>query len=147
MGDWTNGGNVSALVTVRRERRIDALPTKTADIEQDQIDYVDLDVPAGAGKAVFELSWLQNWGRYPTSDLDLVLIAPEGNIIISGATANSPERVEIGNPAAGRWTAAIIGFTIHGNRGHDVTSTGDSPQKDAYTFLAEVDGRRLKEVR
>jgi hypothetical protein len=144
-GDWTNGGTVSALVSVTRQRRPGGPPTSGVNIEQDQIDFVEVDVPAGAGSAVFELTWLQNWARYPTNDLELVLIDPAGNLNFGGATANSPERVEIANPAPGRWTAAIIGFTIYGNRGHDPDD--DGPRKDVYTFFAEADGTRLKHVR
>jgi hypothetical protein len=40
-------------------------------------------VPAGTQQAVFELSWLQNWARYPTNDLDLVLVSPAGTVIQS----------------------------------------------------------------
>jgi hypothetical protein len=145
-GDWTNGGQVSAFVTITRERESDGPPTSTAIIEQDETDLVEVDVPAGTQQAVFELSWLQNWARYPTNDLDLVLVSPTGTVIQSGATLNSPERVTINNPAAGRWTAAIIGFTVHGNRGFDKHDGDDRPQKDVYTFRAEADGTRLIEV-
>ena len=140
-------GSVSALVTITRERRFDGLPTSVAIIEQDETDFVEVDVPAGASKAVFELAWAQNWGRYPTNDLDLVLLDPAGNAIETGATFNSPERVEIANPAAGRWAAVIVGFTIHGHRGHEGHAGDDGPQKDIYTFRAEADGKRLKQVR
>ena len=140
-GDWTNGGEVSAFVTITRERESDGPPTSTAVIEQDETDLVEVDVPAGTQQAVFELSWLQNWARYPTNDLDLVLISPAGTVIQSGATLNSPERVTINNPAAGRWTAAIIGFTVHGNRGRD-----DDPKTDVYTFRADADGTLLTPV-
>jgi hypothetical protein len=146
-GDSTNGGNVSARVTVTRERRFGGLPTSVATIEQDEIDFIEVDVPAGASKAVFELAWLQNWARYPTNDLELVLQDPAGNVIESGATANSPERVEINNPTAGRWTAEIIGFTVFGHRGHEKHSDDDGSRKDVYLFRAEADGKRLKEVR
>ena len=145
-GDWTNGGRVSAMVTVTRQRKFEGLPTSVSIIEQDETDFVEVDVPAGAASALFELTWLQNWARYPTNDLDLVLVDPAGNVSFDGATVNSPERIEIANPAAGRWTAAIIGFTIHENgafaRGRD-----DGPQKDVYTFRAEADGKRLRAVK
>ena len=72
-GDWTNAGRVSAVVTITRERNFDGLPTTAAIIEQDEIDFVEVDVPAGASAAVFELAWKQNWARYPTNDLDHVL--------------------------------------------------------------------------
>jgi subtilisin family serine protease len=147
MGDWTNGGNVSARLNVTRHRRFDGLPTSFSIIEQDEIDFVEVYVPAGTGKAIFELAWLQNWARYPTNDLDLVLFDPSGNQIVTGATANSPERVEIDNPEPGRWEAAIIGFTIHENRGHDDREGGEGSRKDVYTFRAEADGKRLTEVR
>ena len=147
MGDWVNAGTVSALVTVTRQPRSDGPPTSTANIEQDEIRYVPVDVPAGVSKAVFELQWLQNWGRYPTNDLDLVLFDPAGRLNATGASLNSPERVEVTNPAAGRWTAAIVGFTIHGNRGHGLVPDGDGPQSDVYTFTAQADGKRLKEAR
>jgi subtilisin family serine protease len=143
-GDWTNGGTVSATVTITRKLKFDGLPTALAVIDQDEIDFVDVDVPAGAAQAVFELAWQQNWSRYPTNDLDLVLFDPSGNVNESGATLNSPERVEIEKPAAGRWRAAIIGFTIHGLR--DRHNELDGPQKDLYTFRAEADGRRLRKV-
>jgi hypothetical protein len=132
-GDSTNGGRVSATVTITRTRKFDGLPTALSLVEQDEIDFVEVDVPAGASQAVFELAWKQNWGRYPTNDLDLVLIDPAGMVNNSGATISSPERAEIANPMPGRWRAAIIGFTIHG-------------QRDLYSFRAEADGRRLRKV-
>jgi subtilisin family serine protease len=146
-GDYTNGGKVSAMVTVTRERSVSGLPTSVAIIEQDEIDYIEVDVPDGAGEAVFELAWLQNWARYPTNDLDLVLQDPARNFILSGATANSPERVVIAHPPPGRWRAAIVGFTIFGHRGHEKHSDDDGPRKDVYIFRATADGQRLKEVR
>jgi hypothetical protein len=146
-GDWTNGGRVSATVTITRSREFDGLPTSVSIIEQDEIDFIDVDVPGGATQAVFELAWLQNWARYPTNDLDLVLLDPAGNPNLSGATANSPERVAIANPMAGRWQVIVIGFTVHGARGHEGHIKDDGHRKDVYTFRAEADGRRLKQVR
>jgi hypothetical protein len=141
MGDWTNAGTVSARLTVTRHRRLDGLPTKIGKIEQDEIRFVEVDVPSGASRALFEVAWKQNWGRYPTNDVDLVLIDPAGNVNDTGATLNSPERVEIVTPLAGRWTAAIIGFTVWPlpDHGHD-----DPEAEDLFTFRAEADGRRLK---
>jgi hypothetical protein len=146
-GDTTNGGNVTANVTVTRERSLSGLPTSVAIIEQDEIDFVEVDVPADTDQAVFELAWLQNWARYPTNDLELILRDPTGIVIYSGATANSPERVEINNPTPGRWTAAIIGLTVFGHRGHEKHSDDDGQRKDVYTFRAEADGEVLKEVK
>ena len=116
----------------------------------DNIDAVAVRVPASAvpalaaaADAVFEVSWLQSWARYPTNDIDMILIDPLGNEVVDGATANSPERVTIANPTPGRWTAALIGFTVHGTRGHE-DHLGHGPRKDVYAFRAEADGRRLR---
>jgi subtilisin family serine protease len=141
MGDWTNAGLVSARLTVTRRRQLDGLPTKVGTIEQDETRFVEVDVPAGADNAVFEVAWKQNWGRYPTNDIDLLLIDPEGNVDPSGATLNSPERVEIANPTPGRWTAAIMGFTVWPLPNHH---RGDPEAEDLFTFRAEADGRRLR---
>jgi subtilisin family serine protease len=141
MGDWTNAGLISARLTVTRQRRLDGLPTKIGRIEQDEIRFVEVDVPAGASSAVFEVAWKQNWARYPTNDIDMVLIAPDGTVDeISGASADSPERVTIANPAPGRWTAAIIGFTVWPLPGSWWHQAGE----DLFTFRAEADGRRLR---
>lgn len=141
VGDWTNAGRVSATVTVTRRQKLDGFPTTLSTIEQDEIDFVEVDVPAGADQAVFELAWKQNWSRYPTNDLDLVLIDPANKVNESGATLSSPERVEIAHPLPGRWRAAIIGFTIH-----DTDDRSRHDAKDIYTFRAEADGRRLRKV-
>ena len=53
----------------------------------------------------------------------------------------------VANPTAGRWTAAIVGFTIFGHRGHERHPGDDEPRKDVYTFRAEADGKRLKAVK
>ena len=142
-GDWTNAGNVGARVTITRERRFEGLPTAAGIIEQDETDFYEVDIPAGATQALFEVSWLRNWARYPTNDIDMVLTAPDGTINVAGATLNSPERVEIANPAPGRWRVAIVGFDVHGRTG----SSSDKSRKDVYALRAEADGTRLKAVR
>ena len=98
-------------------------------------------MPAGAGEAVFELAWRQNWARYPTNDLDLVLIDPVGNVNDSGATstARSGSRSPTRCPAGGGRRSS----------GSKSTAVGDNhgPEKDIYTFRAEADGKRLEKVR
>jgi subtilisin family serine protease len=137
MGDWVNAGEISARLTVTRQRRSDGPPTASGPIQQDEVRYVEVDVPVAA-RAVFEVGWQQNWGRYPTNDLDMVLIDPAGNPNFAGATVDSPERVEIANPTPGRWTVAIIGFTVWA-----LAEDGTAP-KDVFSFHAEADGQRLK---
>lgn len=146
-GDWTNAGRISATVTITRERRADPRPTLASKVAQDDIVPITVDVPAGTKQLVFETSWKQNWGRYPTDDLDMVLVDPMNNVIEDGATLNSPERVEIANPTPGRWTALIIGFTInnpHGARAAtDRDDDGETP-REPFSFRSIADGVRLK---
>ena len=60
----------------------------------------------------YKLSWNDDWGAYPTNDLDLILEAPDGTFIFTGASFNSPETVTIPRPQAGLWTMYVIGFTV-----------------------------------
>ena len=116
---------------------------------------VKVDVPAGATSAVFELTWRQNWGRYPTDDLDMVLIDPLNHVIEDGATLNSPERVEIANPIPGTWIAMIIGATINDpshddDNDHDGKGKHDGdakPPKEPFSFTALADGVRLTRIK
>ncbi len=142
-GDWTNAGKISARVTVTRERSIE-LPSALSIIEQDEVEMFEFDVPAASTEAVFELAWKQNWSRFPTNDLDMVLINPAGTVSNAGATISSPERVQIANPMSGRWTVAVVGFTVHGNFGH-VGDDEDDPRRDLFTLRAEADGKRLRQ--
>jgi hypothetical protein len=150
MGDWTNAGRVSGTVTITRRRKFDGLPTTVGSVGEKEVDFVEVEVPPGAGNSarvlVFELAWKQNWARYPTNDLDLVVFDPAGKRYTDESLQglNSPERIEIKGPLVvpGRWTAAITGVTIHSTRHHDRRQ--DRPPKEIYTFRAEADGKRLK---
>ena len=53
---------------------------------------IPLVIPAGTTAADFRLGWRETWGQYPTNDLDLILIRPNGTVVFTGATANNPER-------------------------------------------------------
>lgn len=148
-GDWTNAGRISATVTITRERRADTRATLASRVAQDDIVPITVDVPDGANQVVFETSWKQNWGRYPTDDLDMVLVDPMNNVIEDGATLNSPERVEIANPTPGTWTALIIGFTINDPHGAEIATDGDNDDgrtapREPFSFRAIADGVRLK---
>ena len=63
---------------------------------------VPLTIPAGTAVADFRLGWRENWGQYPTNDLDLFLVRPDSTLNFGGATLNSPEHVVVNNPAAGQ---------------------------------------------
>ena len=69
-------------------------------------------VPSGVARAEVRLGWREDWGRYPSADVDLFLIAPGGAVNVDGATASNPEVAGIDKPAAGSWTAVVAGFDI-----------------------------------
>jgi hypothetical protein len=134
-GDTTNAGTVSCDVEITRQNASLLSPTKSGLIEQGEETVVQVQVPAGTAQAAFLLSWLRTWGAYPTDDLDLILQDPNGNQIVTGATIRSPERVTVNNPAAGVWTARILGFQIN-----SIFSLFNS---DFWTLRASADGVRL----
>lgn len=138
-GDWTNGGLISATVIV--ERTVNSLgePTASGRIAQDDVITVPVDIPAGVSQAVFELFWQQNWGRYPTNDLDMLIVQPNGTLLLSGgvppgATLNSPERATVTNPVAGRWLVVIDGFTVWD------TNRGPRSGTDRFVLRVSADG-------
>ena len=134
-GDSTNAGNVSAKVTITRHNVPLAPPTKSGLIKQGQDTIVRVNVPAGTTDLSFRLSWLREWGAYPTDDIDLYLEDPNGNLIFDGASFNAPEKVSITNPTPGIWTAQIFGFQIN--------SIFDLFNSDIWTLRATANGVRL----
>jgi subtilisin family serine protease len=134
-GDSTNAGTISADVVVTRHNASLTNPTKVGTIQQGGDTAVRVQVAPGTAQLSFQLSWLLNWGAYPTNDIDLVLVDPVGNTIFDAATLNSPERAVIANPAPGVWTAHIQGFQIN--------SLFNIFNSDIYTLRASADGHRL----
>ncbi len=117
MGDWTNAGDISADVSIQGFEGEEIDEAAKGRIAQNETQIQNFYIPDGTTKVVFELSWKNNWGAYPTDDIDLILLDPTFAANFDGATFSSPERVEILNPAAGEWTAFVQGYTIQGT--HD----------------------------
>jgi subtilisin family serine protease len=130
-GDWTNAGPISADVFITFTKQ--ALPqfTRQGRIESSQLVAIPVNVPSGVSMADFRLEWREDWGRYPTNDLDLILVSPSGVPNFAGATLNNPEQVRLPNPAAGSWTALIVGSEVN---------SGD----DRFEFRAALDGRVVR---
>jgi hypothetical protein len=111
-GAFSNGGPVSATVTVERQRTEESgKATLNGDIRHGKVIASRLDVPAGTQKLTVDLSWRSDWGRYPTADLDLTIVNPIGEST-SIATLDSPERVSIEAPMPGQWTVSVNGFVV-----------------------------------
>ncbi len=134
-GDTTNAGNISCDVVVTRHNANLTAATKVGKIQQGGDTAVRVQVAPGTAQLSFLLTWLLNWGAYPTNDIDLVLVDPNGNTIFDGATLNSPERAVVANPTPGVWTAHIQGFQIN--------SLFNIFNSDIYTLRASADGHRL----
>ena len=116
-GTWTNASPIGATIAVSSKK------TKTPGrfvrgriVEGDTFAY-RFNVPDGTEFLVAELEWDNDWGAYPTNDIDLVLVPPTGAPNFAGATINAPERASIQNPVAGEWTAIVDGFSVLTKRG------------------------------
>ncbi len=115
-GDWTNAGEVSATVTVRkREQELPraVLKERIADLQFTEFTF---EVKEGTSALDFLLEWKYDHGYYPSLDLDLLLLDPEENLYVDAATLNSPERLTIDNPAPGTWRGIVDGYQLYGYR-------------------------------
>lgn len=154
MGDWTNAGMISADLTITETHNKPGKKTARGEVEQDAFDVVSVNVPNGSTQAVFELFWKENWGHYPTDDVDMILIDPAGTAIFDGATFASPERVVIDSPMGGEWIVAVNGFTVFPDFGDDDSSADHGSDDDSsgvpaepasrWTLRVTADGNRLK---
>jgi subtilisin family serine protease len=119
-GSFSNVGNVSAELEIERHREIRVRPTETGRVRQGDLIPIEVNVPAGTKELTFDLSWESDWSRYPTADLDLLLVDPQLRVNSKdGATLSSPERITIKNPTAGVWTAQVSAITIHRESDND----------------------------
>ena len=130
-GDWTNAGNISTDVTLSAARSPQPKTTARGEIEEGQLLLIPIDIPPGVKLAQFLLSWTEDWGNYPTNDIDLIVYDPQLNPNADGATLNLPEHVEIENPVPGTWYAVIHGFDLPAGT-------------DRFRLSVLVDGKRLK---
>ena len=112
-GDWTNSGAVSVDAAI--SSAAGELPKHSAkgNLPNGAFETFETAVPAGTTKLEFQLHWQEDWSRYPTTDLDLLLVNPANTLLTGGATGNSPERVTIDNPAPGKWTLIVDAFEVH----------------------------------
>jgi hypothetical protein len=144
-GDWTNVGRISADVEVQRVRNPLPAPFATGRVSQGELIPIEFEIPDGTTHANLELFWKGDWGRYPTSDLDLILVSPDGFVVLDGATLDSPERVSLFVPIPGTWTAFVQGFTVNGHadgedgdgHGHDRDDRGQP--RERFTLRVTMD--------
>ena len=129
-GDWTNAGDVSTEIILSAHNKGEARFSKTETITEGDFQVIPYNMVSGKTAATFQLEWNHDWGSYPTNDLDMILVDPEGNVNYGGATLNSRETVTVDNPKAGQWMIVVNGFTIYGTLANDGTQSG--PKTDRY---------------
>ncbi len=140
MGDTTNAGRISADVRISCVSQSEGEETADGAVAQGETDVLQVRIPAATAEAVFELSWDRHWGRYPTDDLDMVLIDPAGAQRFDGATLASPERVVVSDPSPGTWAVEVSGFTVFGR---DDDDEDDDDGGAEWELRVTADGRRL----
>ena len=136
LGDSINAGSVSADVQIHAVH--ESLPNVTASgtIHDQKTKTIPIQIPAGVQKADFRLSWEDDWGHYPTSDIDMTIVDPNGNVLVDengsqpGATLAGPERATVENPAPGTWQVIVDGFSV-------------PAQTDKFQLRVTLDGQIL----
>jgi hypothetical protein len=136
LGDSTNAGKVSADLTVTGVRKAEPVWSRRGRIHQgDQLQY-SFHVPSGVTHASFELTWNHGWDHYPTNDIDLIVIDPDGNEIDDGATVDGREVVSLDKPKTGTYQLFVIGFDVFGRLLDDGSERG--PQVDTFQLGAYI---------
>jgi len=133
-GDWTNAGKVSADLTIRRVRSRAGRASAHGTIREGDLVPLEVEVPAGTQEARFETHFLRSWAYYPTSDIDMLLVDPDGAVSTVGSTLSSPERVVVSDPKPGTWTVLVSAFAL-------------PAEPDYFWLYAKADGIRLRATR
>lgn len=111
VGDFPNQSPVSFKVAVTRENNSAAnrgKPIARSTFQMGDIFIVSVPIDPGIKFAAFELLWKRDWRKFPTSNLDMLVYDPSGNLASTdGATGSTPERAAIENPVPGIWTVQI----------------------------------------
>jgi hypothetical protein len=135
-GDWTNNGTVSFDVDVWIEQESSPNRTASASIGHLEQHAYDVVVPTGTTALNVRLDWSNMAGSYPINDVDVILISPSDVPNFGCATARTPERCSIANPAPGTWKVLVDGFTVF--------PFGTPGGKERYTLRADADGSVLQ---
>jgi hypothetical protein len=130
-GSYTNEKSVSADVAVNSFRVPTPGQTTNGFIDNHQQIVFPVTIPPGASVAEFRLSFRNDWGTYPTSDIDMILFDPNLNQNTDGAHLNDPEKAIVSNPIPGTWFVLIKGFDIPAG-------------SDKYELRVAVDGKVIK---
>jgi subtilisin family serine protease len=125
IGDYSNEAPVSFKVRITRENFREKLPidNRVANgvIKMTDAILVPVDIPAGTTAATFDLTWHRDWSKFPTSDLDMFIVAPDYTLAsIDGITGSAPERATITDPVPGTWYVLLDAYEVHHPDNYDL---------------------------
>jgi hypothetical protein len=118
IGDYSNESPISFKVRITRENNRQPLENRVANgnIKNGDTIFVPVEIPEGVTAATFDLTWHRDWSKFPTSDLDMLLYDPNGDLAwadeLDEGTGNAPERAVIADPMPGTWTVVIEAFDV-----------------------------------
>jgi hypothetical protein len=115
-GDFVNENPVSFKVRIVREnfRPAEKAPFAKGQIRQSDQIVIPVPIPASKTQVQFDLNWVRDWSRFPTSDIDMYVYDPYWNLYsMAGASMNAPERVVIDSPMPGTWYVLIDGYELY----------------------------------
>jgi serine protease AprX len=116
LGGISNECPVSFKIRVTREGFGEPLmqPIATQTIQIDDVFQIPVEIPTDVTKATFDLRWFRDWRRFPTSDIDMLIFSPGGELVsVDGATYNAPERAVIDSPIPGIWYVLVYGYEMY----------------------------------
>jgi len=117
--DWTSYDKLSCdikikVTEIQPEEVIEPDVTFAGEIgDGEWIGWAIVPIPEGAEVAIIELWWVNDWTKYPTSDLDMYLYLPDTGYIYEGATLNSPERVDLDTDGQPWFAFLLHGYAIY----------------------------------
>jgi len=80
-------------------------------VKEGETDVYNFNIPDVNGFAYVFLYWYRDWAHWATSDLDLIIINPDGTLNVDGATGASPEAAMIAGP--GDYTLLVDGYQVY----------------------------------
>ena len=83
----------------------------TGKVKEGETDVYYFTIPDEAGFAYVTLSWIRDWSRWATSDLDIIIVNPDGSLNVEGATGFSPEATMIAGP--GDYIILVDGYGVY----------------------------------
>ncbi|MEA3326002.1 MAG: S8 family serine peptidase [Chloroflexota bacterium] len=118
IGDYSNEAPVSFKVRITRENFREPLSVKNrvanAVIKMADAIWYAVEIPEGTTTATFDLTWVRDWSKFPTSDIDMIIFDPTFALAsVDGATGNAPERAVLYDPMPGTWYVLVDGYEVN----------------------------------